>query len=149
VALSRPDVVVQAIVDHVHLAPEVARLAWLAARGRFALVTDAVEAAGLPEGRHRLGDREVDVVDGEVRLADGTLAGSVLTLDEAVRNLVGLGAPVDEALAAASTIPARLLGRDDVGTLAPGAVADVVVLGDALAPLRTLVGGNEVFSGSG
>jgi N-acetylglucosamine-6-phosphate deacetylase len=146
VALARPDVVVQAIVDHVHLAPEATQVAWAAARGRFALVTDAVEAAGLPAGRHRLGDRDVNVADdGEVRLDDGTLAGSVLTMDRAVRNLVGLGVPVDEALAAASDVPAAVLGRAELGRLTPKAPADIVVLDDALAPVRTVVGGVEVF----
>ncbi|MGH9120157.1 MAG: N-acetylglucosamine-6-phosphate deacetylase [Acidimicrobiales bacterium] len=145
-ALARPDVVVQAIVDHVHLAPEATQVAWAAARGRFALVTDAIEAAGLLSGRHRLGDRKVTVADGEVRLDDGTLAGSVLTMDRAVRNLAGLGVPVDEALVAASEVPAGVLRRVDLGRLTPQAAADIVVLDDALAPVRTVVGGIEVFS---
>ena len=91
VALVRGDVVVMAIVDGVHLAPEAALLAALAARGRFALVTDAMEAAGLGDGTYRLGARTVEVRGAEARLPDGTFAGSVLTMDGAVRELVGLG----------------------------------------------------------
>ena len=91
-ALVRPDVTVQAIVDGVHLAPETAYGAFLAARERFCLVTDAIEAALLDPGEYELGGRPVRSRDGAVRLPDGTLAGSVLTMDEAVRNLVASGA---------------------------------------------------------
>jgi N-acetylglucosamine-6-phosphate deacetylase len=146
VALVRPDVSVQAIVDGVHLAPESALGAFLTAGSRFCLVTDAVEAAGMPPGNYRLGDREVHVEDGAVRLADGTLAGSVLTMDAAVRNLVGSGAALADAIHAASTAPARLLGRDDLGVLRPGAAANVAVLNDALEVERTVVSGHEAFA---
>jgi N-acetylglucosamine-6-phosphate deacetylase len=146
VALVRPDVWVQAIVDGVHLAPESALGAFLAARERFCLVTDAVEAAGMPSGSYRLGDRDVHVEDGAVRLADGTLAGSVLTMDSAVRNLVRSGAPLADAMHAASTAPARLLGRDDLGVLRPGVAANIAVLNDELEVERTVVSGNEAFA---
>ncbi len=146
VALVRPDVWVQAIVDGVHLAPESALGAFLAARGRFCLVTDAVEAAGMPPGSYRLGDRDVQVEDGAVRLPDGTLAGSVLTMDAAVRNLIASGAALEDAVHAASTAPARLLGRDDLGVLRPGATANIAVLNDRLEVERTVVGGREAFA---
>ena len=142
-ALVRPDVTVQAIVDGVHLAPETAYGAFLAARERFCLVTDAIEAAMLDPGEYELGGRPVRLRDGAVRLPDGTLAGSVLTMDEGVRNLVAAGADWKEAVHAASTAPARLLGRDDLGRLEPGAPAHVTVLDDDLRVLRTLVGGRE------
>ena len=119
-ALVRPDVTVQAIVDGVHLAPETAYGAFLAARERFCLVTDAIEAALLDPGEYELGGRPVRSRDGAVRLPDGTLAGSVLTMDEAVRNLVASGADWTDAVHAASTAPARLLGRDDLGRLRAG-----------------------------
>lgn len=147
-ALVRPDVTVQAIVDGVHIAPETACGAFLAARDRFCLVTDAIEAALLDPGEYELGGRPVRLRDGAVRLADGTLAGSVLTMDEAVRNLVAAGADWVDAVHAASTAPARLLGRDDLGRLEPGAPAHVTVLDDDLRVLRTLVGGREALSAS-
>jgi N-acetylglucosamine-6-phosphate deacetylase len=146
VALVRPDVWVQAIVDGVHLAPESALGAFLAAGARFCLVTDAVEAAGMPPGSYRLGDRDVHVEDGAVRLADGTLAGSVLTMDSAVRNLVRSGAALADAVYAASTAPARLLGRDDLGVLRPAVAANIAVLNDELEVERTVVGGHEAFA---
>jgi N-acetylglucosamine-6-phosphate deacetylase len=144
VALVRPDVAVTAIVDGVHLAGETAASAWMAARERLCLITDAISAAGLGEGTFRLGEREVVVAGGASRLADGTLAGSTVTMDRAVRELVALGASTSEAVYAATAAPARLLGRDDVGRLAPGVSADVAVLDDALDVTRTLVGGAEV-----
>ncbi len=147
VALVRGDVVVMAIVDGVHLAPEAALLAALAARGRFALVTDAMEAAGLGDGTYRLGARTVEVRGAEARLTDGTFAGSVLTMDGAVRELVGLGVGEAEALRAASAVPARLLGRPDLGVLQPGGVADVVVLDDRLEVTATYVGGRRAEAG--
>jgi N-acetylglucosamine-6-phosphate deacetylase len=146
VALVRRDVWVQAIVDGVHLAPESALGAFLAAGSRFCLVTDAVEAAGMPPGSYRLGDRDVHVEDGAVRLADGTLAGSVLTMDAAVRNLVASGAALADAVHAASTAPARLLGRDDLGALRPGVAANIAVLNEELEVERTVVAGREAFA---
>jgi N-acetylglucosamine-6-phosphate deacetylase len=146
VALVRPDVTVTAIVDGVHLAGETVGSAWMAARERLCLITDAISAAGLGDGTFRLGEREVVVAGGASRLADGTLAGSTVTMDRSVRELVALGAATSEAVHAATAAPARLLGRDDVGRLAPGLPADVAVLDTALFVTRTLVGGVEVFA---
>jgi N-acetylglucosamine-6-phosphate deacetylase len=145
-AIVRPDVFVEAIADGVHLAPEAAYATFLATRERYCLVTDAVEAAMAPPGSYRLADREVEVADGAVRLPDGTLAGSVLTMDQAVRNLVEAGAECEESLHAAATAPSRLLGRSDVGAIAPGGRADLVVLDESLRVKRTLIGGSEAFA---
>ena len=145
-ALVRPDVTVQAIVDHVHLAPETAYAAFLAAGVRFSLVTDAMEAAGQGDGVFRLGRREVEVRGPRVALADGSLAGSVLTMDQAVRNLVGCGASLAEAIWAATGAPARLLGDPELGVLREGAPANVTVLDQELRVVRTVVAGAEVFA---
>jgi len=142
-ALARPDVTVQVIVDGHHLAGETVFVAWQAARGRFALVTDAVAAAGMGDGSYVLGGTEVTAEGGVVRRGDGTLAGSALTMIKAVRNLHALGAELEAALAAASTVPARIVGRADLGRLAVGAPADVVVLDDRLEVQRALVAGGE------
>jgi N-acetylglucosamine-6-phosphate deacetylase len=137
---------VTAIVDGVHLAPETAGSAWLAARERLCLITDAIAAAGMGDGTFMMGEREVHVAGGACRLADGTLAGSTVTMDRAIRELVALGATPAEAIGAATLAPARLLGRDDLGRLEPGLPADIAVLDDDLHVLRTLVGGTEVFA---
>jgi N-acetylglucosamine-6-phosphate deacetylase len=140
-ALARTDVTVQLIVDGHHLAPDTVVVAWRAAAGRLALVTDAVAAAGAGDGEFMLGTVPVRAEGGVVRRADGNLAGSALTMIEAVRNLHALGAPLEDALSAAASVPARIAGRADLGRLAPGSPADVVVLDDRLEVRRVLVGG--------
>jgi N-acetylglucosamine-6-phosphate deacetylase len=142
-ALARDDVVVQIILDGVHLAPETAALVWRAAAGRVALVTDAVSGAGVQDGSYSLGGFEVKIRDGVARGPDGQLAGSVLTMIVAVRNLHALSVPLADALGAASTVPARVLGLPDAGRIAPGTPADIVVVDDNLQIDRVLVGGQE------
>jgi N-acetylglucosamine-6-phosphate deacetylase len=132
-ALTRPDVVVKMIVDGHHLADETVRLVWACAGGRIALITDAMAAAGAGRGIFQLGEVEVEVSDGAAPMReDGTLAGTTLTMVDAVRNLHALGVPFEDAVGAATTVPAAFLGRSDVGVLEPGGPADVVVLDDRL-----------------
>jgi N-acetylglucosamine-6-phosphate deacetylase len=145
-ALSRPDVFVTVIIDGVHLAPETAIVAGRAAGRRLVLITDATAATGMPDGRYRLGLREVIVADGRSRLDDGTLAGSVLTMDRAVRNLISYGFDPPAAIAAATSAPAELIGRPELGTLQSGAPADVCVLDDRFEVVRTMVRGEETFA---
>ena len=144
-ALARDDVVAQLIVDGHHIADATMRFVWRAARGRVALVTDAIAGASVGDGRYRLGDVEVEVRDGSARSSDDVLAGSVLTMIEAVRNLHALGVPLAEALDAATAVPARVVGAS-YGALGAGAPADVVVLDDNLEISRVLVGGEELVA---
>ncbi len=143
-ALAREDVVVQLIVDRIHVAPEAAMLAWRAAAGRLALVTDAVAAAGRSDGAYSLGGFEVEVRDGVSRGPGGMLAGSVLTMIEAVRNLHELGVPLEHAVAAATAVPADVIGATGLGRLDAGLPADVVVLDDNLEIDRVYVGGEAL-----
>jgi N-acetylglucosamine-6-phosphate deacetylase len=140
-ALARADVTVQMIVDGHHVAPDTVLVAWRAASGRLALVTDAAAAAGMGDGEFLLGGIAVSAADGVVRGPAGQLAGSALTMIDAVRNLHALGASLEDALAAASSVPARIAGRPDLGRLAPGSPADVVILDDRLEIRRVLVDG--------
>jgi N-acetylglucosamine-6-phosphate deacetylase len=141
VALARDDVTVQAILDGVHLSPETAAVVVAAARNRLVLVTDAMAAAGAGDGSYRLGDLAISVVGGVARNLDGGLAGSVATLADVLPNAVAAGLSVEEAVSAASTRPAWLLGRRDLGALRPGERADVTVLDDALEVTACFVGG--------
>ena len=143
-ALSRSDVVVQLIADGVHVASEAILTAWRAARGRFALVSDTIAAAGLGDGVFHLGPVEVHVENGVSRNADGTLAGAVRALDWGLRVLIELGVPIPEAVDAVTCTPARIVGRDDLGRLAPGLPADLVVLDDDFVVSRVLRGGEPV-----
>ena len=140
-ALVRDDVFVEIILDGIHLAAATAALVWRAAAGRVALVTDAVAAASGNGGAYSLGSVELLVQDGAVRAPEGMLAGSLLTMIDAVRNLHALGVSLEDALTAASTVPARALGLPDVGRLDVGLPADVVVLDDGLEIESVFVGG--------
>jgi N-acetylglucosamine-6-phosphate deacetylase len=142
-ALARDDVVVQVILDGVHLAPETASVVWRAAEGRVALVTDAMAGAGLTDGVHRLAGLEIDILDGVARGPSGALAGSTLTMIDAVRNLHELGASLADAVSAATEVPARVLRQPAVGRLAVGLPADVVILSEELEIDRVLVDGRE------
>ena len=146
VALTRADVVVPVIADLVHLEAETLLLAWRSAGERLALITDAIAATRSRNGPSTLGGRAIEVSDA-ARLADGTLAGSVLTMDRAVRNLVELGVPWPAAVAAATSTPARLVGQEDLATLRPRTTADIAVLDDRLNPVRTLRAGREIWAG--
>ncbi|HEY1401541.1 MAG TPA: N-acetylglucosamine-6-phosphate deacetylase [Terriglobales bacterium] len=132
------------IADGVHLDPAIVKL-FAHAKGleQTVLITDATAATGMPDGRYHLGSLEVEVKDGRC-MADGRLAGSVLTMDRAVRNLSRFaGWSLSHAVAAASRNPARIAGFANKGFLAAGADADFVVLNSAGEVLRTFVGGLE------
>jgi N-acetylglucosamine-6-phosphate deacetylase len=142
-ALTRRDVFIQMIVDGHHLADETVRLVWAAAGGRVALVTDATAGAPNGGGTYQLGDVEIEVAGGPPTREDGVLAGTVLTMIDAVRNVHALGIPFEDAVGAATVVPARILGRTDVGVLEPGGAADVVVMDDRLEIVHVLCAGEE------
>ena len=131
------------IPDLQHVAPG-AILAALRAIPSLYGITDAIEATEMPDGDYHLGRHAIRKVGPTARLADGTLAGSVLTMDQALRNLVGVGLPVAEASRRLSALPAGYLGLPDRGRLAPGAVADLVVLGGDLRLLTVICRGQPV-----
>jgi N-acetylglucosamine-6-phosphate deacetylase len=133
------------ILDLHHVTPDAVRLVLAAAGDRVVLVTDAVAATGMPPGRYVLGGEPVVVAEGSPPVRDdGVLAGSGLRLDEAVRHAVDLGVPLASAVDAASRRPADLLGRPDLGRLAPGARGDLVWLDDDLRAAATWVAGVRV-----
>ncbi|MET0843344.1 MAG: amidohydrolase family protein, partial [Mycetocola sp.] len=130
-ATASDTVVLELINDGVHVHPEMMRIAFAAAPGRIALVTDAMAAAGSADGAYRLGTLDVTVTDGVARLTHGdSIAGSTLTLDAALRRAVTeVGIGLADAVAAVTSTPARAIGRgDDLGRLAPGYAADLVLL---------------------
>jgi len=131
------------IPDLLHVHPGAIRVALRCIPGLYC-VTDSTAAAGMPDGDYRLGRHTVTKCLGGVRLADGTLAGSTLTMDQALRNLVGLGLPLAEASRRTSTLAAEHLGLRDRGQLAPGAWADVVVLDRDLQLTGVIVEGEAI-----
>jgi N-acetylglucosamine-6-phosphate deacetylase len=131
------------IPDLLHVHPGAIRAA-LRAIPCLYCVTDSTSATGMPDGEYRLGRHTVTKCQGGVRLADGTLAGSTLTMDQALRNLVELGLDLEDAAKRVSTHAADYLGLHDRGRLAAGAYADVVVLDRDLRITRVLVEGEAI-----
>jgi N-acetylglucosamine-6-phosphate deacetylase len=136
------------ITDMRHVSPQVCVMAFRAAPGRICAVTDAAACAGMPPGRYLLGGEPIELPPGhgEPPVRDGTLAGSALRMDVAVANLVAAGIGLAEAVAAASRVPADLIGRTDLGRIAPGAAADLAWLGDDLRTRATWIGGELVYA---
>jgi N-acetylglucosamine-6-phosphate deacetylase len=135
---------VELINDGVHVHESLIRLAATTSPDRLTLITDAISASGVGDGRYSLGDQAVVVENGMARLdASDRLAGSTLTMDESVRRAVqSVGLPIELAAAAASTNPARLLGlADRCGSITPGLDADLVLLDDGLGVQRVMVHG--------
>lgn len=134
-----PRVIVELVFDGIHVRPELAAFVMQTVPDRVSLVTDAMAAAGAPDGDYRLGELAVEVRDRVARLAGSdTIAGSTLTLDRAVRNAVAAGVPLVQAVRSATSINADYMGLTDVGRLAPGSRADLVVLDDHQAVTRVM-----------
>ncbi|MGN6829796.1 N-acetylglucosamine-6-phosphate deacetylase [Paucibacter sp. M5-1] len=131
------------IPDLLHVHPGAIKVALRAIPCLFC-VSDSTAAAGMPDGEYSLGSHRVRKCMGGVRLPDGTLAGSTLTLDQALRNLVGLGLEIADASRRVSTHAADYMGLDERGRLAVGAWADLVVMDRDLQLQRVLVEGEEI-----
>ena len=132
--LTSPEVSAELIADGVHVdAPAMQMLIELKTAERVILVSDGISATGMPDGKYRLGTFQVTVKEGVCRNAQGKLAGSTLTLDRALRNVVALGVPLGSALRMVTANPAQQLGLGSrKGILAAGADADLVFLDDKL-----------------
>lgn len=147
-ALSDSRLTSSLIADLHHVSGQVAAIAFAAAPGRVCLITDAAACAGMPPGRYVLGGEPIDLAEGDgtppVR-SDGTIAGSALRMDSAVANMVATGVGLADAVAAATRIPADLIGRTDLGRITPGAAADLTWLSDDLRTVATWVGGKQVY----
>jgi len=143
------DAMVELIADGVHVHPAAIRLL-LKAIGidRICLITDSISASGLGDGKYSLGGLEVFVKDGEANLRDGTLAGSTLTVDRAVKNFMEFtGLSLPEAVRTASLNPAKLLRMDErKGSIEEGKDADIIIFDEKLAIHYTIIGGEPVYS---
>ena len=145
--LESGDVIAELICDGVHVHPGMMRVALAAKRAEGIMaITDATAGAGLPRGsRSTIGGRPITVRDGAY-LDDGTLAGSVLTMDRAFARLTSeVGISLSEAATVCATTPARALGLQGFGVIAPGAIADLVVLDRDLRVIQTWVAGTLAY----
>ncbi len=144
------DAFVGLIVDGLHVDEAIVRLVWKLASDRLVLVSDAMAGLGLDDDAAALGESRVFLDGRSARLADGTLAGSVISLRDAVRNLMQFtNCSLADALGAATSTPARAIGATGRGALAAGNVADLVVVDDELEVIATVVGGQLVYSRGG
>jgi N-acetylglucosamine-6-phosphate deacetylase len=145
-AARRGGAVVELIADGTHLHPELVREVYeLLGRDGIVLVTDAMAAAGMPDGAYRLGSQDVTVAGGVARLTGGeSIAGGTAHLLDVVRTTVAGGVPLVDAVYMASTGPARVLGDGGVGALEAGRRADLIVTDAELRPLRVVRHGQEV-----
>ncbi len=144
-ALASTEATLELIADGLHVHPLLLAATARAAPRRVALITDAMRAAGMPEGRYALARLDVEVRDGNARLANGSLAGSLLTMDAAVRTMVfDAGVRLAQVLPLAAEVPARALGPTAQARIETDADADLVELDDDLRAARVWIGGREV-----
>jgi N-acetylglucosamine-6-phosphate deacetylase len=137
------------IADGIHVHPTIVKLSWqILGSNRLTLVSDAMTALGMPPGTYSVGDFDVTVDQETARLADGTLAGSILSLDQALRNLIQFaGCSLTEALLTITATPADLLGiSGQRGRIAPRQLADLVLLTPDLEVELTIVEGQILYS---
>jgi N-acetylglucosamine-6-phosphate deacetylase len=137
------------IPDGLHVHPSLIKLIWhMTKDGRLNLVTDAMAALGQPPGTYYLGDYRVNVTESTATLEDETLAGCIISLDQALRNLINwTGCAPAEALQTITSTPATLLGLSDrKGQILPGYDADLVLLTPGFFVVATIVGGKLVFA---
>ena len=133
------------ICDGIHNHPAVVRAAFAMFPGRVLLISDSLRCAGMPEGEYVLGGQMVSLHNGVARLEDGTIAGSRITVLEAVQNAVKFGIPLETAVAAATQQPAAAIGMaDTLGCIAIGRGADLVLLNNALEPVDVWVAGERL-----
>ena len=136
------------IADGIHVHPALVKLIWkLTGPGRMTLVSDAMAALGMPPGKYLLGDLEVLVDETSARLSSGVLAGSILDHPQALRNLMAYsGCRLEDALTCLTTTPAALLGFEkEIGQIAPGYAADLVLMTTDLKVIQTWVAGKTVY----
>lgn len=137
---------VELICDGMHIHPAVIRMAQRLFEGKLALISDSMRCAGMPDGDYELGGQPVFVKNKKATLADGTLAGSSIHLMDAFQNVVRFGIPLEEAVRAATVVPARAIGLDnEIGRIAVGCRADMLILDDRLNLEKVIIGG-RIFS---
>jgi len=136
---------VEIICDGIHLHPSVIRAVYRMFKERVCMISDSVRATGLPDGEYELGGLPIIIKDGKSTLLDGTIAGSIITLMQGVRNAVSFGVPPADAATAATFNNAHAIGAEKaVGTLSEGKLADIVVLDEDLNIQAVYIGGREI-----
>ncbi len=146
--LESKEAVAELISDGIHLHPAAIRLTFsILGDGKIALISDSMEACGMPNGEYELGGQPVTVCDGRATLHDGTIAGSATNLFTCMRRAISFGVPAEEAVRAATCAPAESIGIRDTGKIAPGYMADLCLTDEELRLQRVWVRGREIECG--
>ena len=141
----RENVIAELICDGEHVHPSSVRMAFKLFPGRICLVSDALRCCGMPNGEYELGGQQVFLEGNVAKLADGTIAGSVTNLYDCMRKAVEFGISKEQAILSSTIIPARQLQREqEIGSIAPGKLADFVVCGENLEKKVVYLGGNAL-----
>lgn len=144
-ASEREDVVAELICDGLHVHPSAVRMAFKLFPGRICLISDALRCCGMPDGRYTLGGQEIWLSGGVARLADGTIAGSAANLYDCMKNAIQFGISPENAIRAATIIPARQLGcQNEVGSIEVGKLADFVVCDEHFNRNAVYLGGEVI-----
>ncbi|PSR31534.1 MAG: N-acetylglucosamine-6-phosphate deacetylase [Sulfobacillus benefaciens] len=144
-ALTEEALWLELITDGIHIHPDVVRLVFHVAASRVILVTDGISATDCSPGKHKLGKWLVNVDEGSAHLEDGTLAGSILSTDQSLRNLLQWGVPLRQIVYSWSEAPARRFGLTEHGRIEPGYYADLVELDSEYRVLGTLKHGQWIY----
>lgn len=145
-AFDTPSTFMEIICDGIHLHPSIIRSVFKVAADRVVLISDSMQAAGMPDGKYALGGQDVFVSGNKATLADGTIAGSVSNVHACVKNCVKFGVPLEQAVRAGSYNPAKLLGVDqETGSIEAGKLADMVLCTPDLEIRHVFVKGKQVL----
>jgi N-acetylglucosamine-6-phosphate deacetylase len=144
-AAERDAVAVELIGDGLHIHPSVIRLAYRLFPERLCLISDSLRCCGMPNGEYELGGQAIWLKDRLGTRADGTIAGSDSNLYDCLLTVIGCGVPAEQAIRAATILPARELGcADRIGSIEPGKLADFVVCGTDFSRRAVYLGGEEI-----
>ncbi len=143
-ASENENVVAELICDGQHVHESAVRMAFRLFPNRICLVSDALRCCGMPDGQYELGGQDVFLKGGIARLADGTIAGSATNLFDCMRKAISFGIPKEQAILAATAIPAKQLGRSEIGIIAPEKLADFIVCTEDLSVLAVYLNGKTL-----
>lgn len=143
-ASENENVVAELICDGQHVHESAVRMAFRLFPGRICLVSDALRCCGMPDGQYELGGQDVFLKGGIARLSDGTIAGSATNLFDCMRKAVSFGISKEQAILAATAIPAMQIHRDEIGVIAPGKLADFVICTESIERTAVYMDGKRV-----
>ena len=143
-ASERASVTAELICDGIHVHESAVRMAFKLFKGRVCLISDALRCCAMKDGEYMLGGQRVTLRDGEARLSDGTIAGSATNLYRCMMNAIRFGIPAEEAINAATAIPAASIGAGEIGSIECGKLADFIICADSLKIKSVYLGGERV-----